>query len=105
MDTTPHPTPAQAFNESLRQARTRMFFYLSELVKLRANGSNLENDHHYRDVADDFRGERKLYLSLFSARYIPCLTKEQKTLISRVSQATSSLRDLNGGDIFEGIVE
>lgn len=101
---THHPTPAQAFNESLRQARMRMLFYLSELVKLKANGSTRENDHHYRDVADDFRGARKLYLSMFHSRYVSCLTVEQKVLIDHVSQATSSLKDLRGGEIFNSTV-
>lgn len=78
----------------------KMTFYLSELKKLKANGPTPENDYHYRDVSVNFRNARSLYLSLFSSRY---LSNEQRVLIDRASQATSSLNDLRGGELFAGL--
>ncbi len=102
--TPPYRTPEQQFNASLSEAEKNLdsaILSLSEKEKVRHLSP--ENENAYIMARDRVVKARMLHNDLLKVNN-GGLTKYQKSLIDHLSEATSSLHDLNGGQLFAGIV-
>ena len=102
--TPPYRTPEQQFAASLVEAKKNLdsaIISLSEKEKVRH--LNPENENAYIMARDRVVKARMLHNDLLKVNN-GGLTKDQRSLINHLSEATSSLNDLNGGELFVGIV-